>query len=190
LDGLPYSSVVVSGRDICRAFFLEGHKVFGSPTSLLIRSDIIRSRKQFYNESNIHADLEVCFDVLQNTDFGFVHQILTFTRRHNETTTTFIRAFDTYLIGALIALKNYGSYYLNGDEYRNVFEGYQRRYYKKLGRSIFRLREKEFRSRAREYFNYHRKALNDLGHPLDPAKILRGALSVLINRLLNVLRFD
>ena len=46
-------------------------------------------------------------DLLQDVDFGFVHQILTFTRRHNETMTTFSRRFDTYRIDKLATLKKY-----------------------------------------------------------------------------------
>ena len=53
LDGLPYPSHVLSGREICRAFLLGGPYVFGSPTSLLIRSDIVRNRDPFYDESQI-----------------------------------------------------------------------------------------------------------------------------------------
>src|SRR5712692_3563114 len=67
-DGLPYPSTVVSGREICRRTLLGGFYVFGTPTSLLIRSDLIRSREALYNESNIHADKEACFDLLQNVD--------------------------------------------------------------------------------------------------------------------------
>src|SRR5216683_862879 len=64
-DGLPYPSTVVSGREICRRTLLhEDLYVFGSPTSLLIRSKLIRPCKVFYNESNIHADKEACFDLL------------------------------------------------------------------------------------------------------------------------------
>ena len=49
LDGLPYPSTVVPGREICRSFLrltsgLGGVWVFGSPSSLLIRSDLIRRR--------------------------------------------------------------------------------------------------------------------------------------------------
>ena len=51
--GLPYPSNVVSGREICRQRLLGGPYVFGSPTSVLFRSDLVRSRDPFYNESNV-----------------------------------------------------------------------------------------------------------------------------------------
>src|SRR5205823_5414622 len=87
--GLPYTSTVVPGAEICRRTLLENLYVFGTPTSLLFRSDLIGSREKFYNESNIHADKEACFDLMQNANFGLVHQVLTFTRQHDEAATAF-----------------------------------------------------------------------------------------------------
>src|SRR6266851_3503157 len=40
--GLEYERQVVSGRQVCRATLLGGPYVFGSPTSMLYRSDLIR----------------------------------------------------------------------------------------------------------------------------------------------------
>lgn len=53
LDGLPYPSTVVSGRDICRWTFGGGLDVFGSPRSILMRADLVSVSEPFYNESNI-----------------------------------------------------------------------------------------------------------------------------------------
>ena len=52
LDGLPYPSPAVSGREICRLYFLEGKYLFGTPTSLLLRSELVRSRDPFYDETS------------------------------------------------------------------------------------------------------------------------------------------
>src|SRR6185295_12267136 len=44
LDGLPYPSTVVPGRDVCRLSLLGRVYVFGTPTSILVPSAIIRAR--------------------------------------------------------------------------------------------------------------------------------------------------
>ena len=75
--GLPYPSNCVNGRDVCRRVFLEGH-VFGPAHSMLYCSNQVRSHDPFFDESNIHADAEACFDLLRNCDFRFVHQVLTY----------------------------------------------------------------------------------------------------------------
>ena len=83
--GLPYPSTVVPGREVCRMTLLGGKIIFGAPTSVLYRSDIVLSRHAFYNESNdFNADAEVCFEFLEHHDFGFVHQVLTVRGRDRE----------------------------------------------------------------------------------------------------------
>jgi glycosyltransferase involved in cell wall biosynthesis len=85
LTGLPRSIHVLSGHEICRSTLLgEPYPyLWGSPSSLLIRSDLVRENEPFYNVSNpFQDDQEACYEVLRANDFGFVHQVLTFTRRH------------------------------------------------------------------------------------------------------------
>ncbi len=164
-DGLPYPSTVVSGREICRRTLLGGFYVFGTPTSLLIRSDLIRSREALYNESNIHADKEACFDLLQNVDFGFVHQVLTYTRRHKEAATAFSERFNTYLPGTLIILKKYGPIYLNREEYEECLRCYMKGYYTFLAKSVF------YRG-GKQILDYHKNSMRDLGYSFSWAKLL------------------
>lgn len=66
LDGLPARINCFNGREICRGQLQGRPYLFGSPTSLLIRSDIIRKRDPFYDESTMQADKEVCYEILMN----------------------------------------------------------------------------------------------------------------------------
>ena len=178
LDGLPYPSSFVSGRDICRLSLLGKLRVFGSPTSLLIRSDLIRNREKFYNESNVHADKEACFDLLQNSDFGFVHQVLTYTRRHNEAATTITRRLNTYNKGDLIILKKYGLSYLSEDEYEKCWEMRIQSYHKFLAKKVFELPEKEF-------WDYHKNAFEELAIPFQWRRLIRPLFFGLMDHLLH-----
>jgi glycosyltransferase involved in cell wall biosynthesis len=180
-DGLPYPSIVVSGREICKSTLLGKLYVFGSPTTILIRSDLIRNHRAFYNEDNLHADKESCFAVLQDNDFGFVHQVLSFTRRENEAITTFARRFNTYILGDLIILKKYGSKYLNNNEFRQILNGRLRDYHRFLAKLIFRMRKKEI-------WDYHKKGLKKLGYPISYRKILYILIATLYNRILDRLK--
>ena len=174
LDGLPYPSTVISGREICRLSLLGGPSVFGSPTSLVIRSDIIRSREVFYDESIIHADKEICFDILQDHDFGFVHQILTFTRRHNESVTSLTNRFNTRRLANFIIFLRYGPVYLNGEEYEKRLEQVLENYHRFLARSVFELNEREF-------WNYHRNELTKLGHPPSAIRLIKALFLELLD---------
>jgi glycosyltransferase involved in cell wall biosynthesis len=167
LDGLPYPSTVVSGREICRRTLLgEGLYVFGSPTSLLIRSKLIRNRKVFYNESNLHADKEACFDLLQSSDFGFVHQVLTYSRRHSEAATPFAQRYNTYLLGNLIILSKYGPAYLSREEYAKCLEQHMKRYYLFLGQSVLWTRDNQILA-------YHKNGMRALGYSFSWAQLLK-----------------
>ena len=169
LDGLPYPSHVLSGREICRASLLGGPYVFGSPTSLLIRSDIVRNRDLFYDEARFpfFSDTAVCYEILQEWDFGFVHQVLTFTRRHNETQTTRARRLD--IINHLILLKEYGRLYLGQGEYERCFQARLQSYYSYLGNKLPKTRDKTF-------WNYQRTTFERIGCRLEWTEVVKAAL--------------
>jgi len=174
LDGLPYNSTVVNGSEICKWQLLGGAYIFGSPTSVLYRSEIVRSRDNFYNESNIHADQEACFDVLQSANFGFVHQVLTYTRRHNEALTAYTRRFDTYRVGKLKVLKKYGPIYLSREEYKNRLKRMLNSYHKFLAESLLARRGKKF-------WSYHINALDSLGYSINKKKLSKALFKKLLN---------
>ena len=174
LDGLPYPSTFIPGREVCRRTLQDDLYVFGSPTSLLIRSDLIRKREKFYDESTICADTQVCFDLLQESDFGFVHQVLTYTRRHNESLTSLTYRFDTRRLGYFTALIKYGPIYLDSQEYENLLERTLDSYHCFLARCVFELREKAF-------WEYHKNGLRNLGCPISSAKLIRYLLSESLN---------
>lgn len=163
-DGLPYPSTVVPGHTICRNRLLGGPFVFGSTTSLLLRSDVVRSREAFYDESNIHADTHACFDILRHWDFGFVHQVLTFTRTDNDGLTSASERYNTYLAGYLRDLVTFGGDLLEPDELDSLIRRHLWWYYDYLGDSLLHLREREF-------WEYHRCELRAAGFPLRPSRL-------------------
>ena len=168
-DGLPYPSTVVSGKHISRLYLLERVFVYGSPTSVLFRSNIVRNRNSFYAESTYYADTAACTEILQSWDFGFAHQVLTFTRRENESISTVIRRFDPqYLLNYLVILLKYGRNVLNEAEYQECLRNAETQYYQFLGRKLWS------RNR-RKFLNYHIEGLKDAHYQLRFSKMLRYA---------------
>src|SRR5260370_31964577 len=86
LDGaFAYKETVIPGHDALRRAMLGKAWmtwVTGSPTSILLRTDLFRAQPDFYDETFWHADTEAAFRALTHTDLGFVHQVLTFSRSH------------------------------------------------------------------------------------------------------------
>jgi len=178
--GLPYPSTVVPGREACRQRLLGGPYVFGSPTSVLFRSDLIRNRDPFYNESNVQADSAACFELLKNCDFGFVHQVLTFSRDHRpgSRVQTSLQ-LNTAAVGTLHELITYGPYYLTAEEYESSLRVTWSKYYDFLSSSLLH-------GRPRKFWDYHRSKLREDGLRLKYSSLI----SAVLRRILRRFRFS
>lgn len=169
--GLPYSSPVVAGREPCRTRLLGGQDVFGAPTSVLYRSDIVRSRPAFFNESNFHGDSEACFEFLEHHDFGFVHQVLTFRREEREGSMGWLaRTMGVHRAASLAELVVYGPRYLTAAELERRTQEQLRDYYRYLGIHVFKRRDRAF-------WSLHGGKLAALGYPLSRARLAAAALA-------------
>ncbi|HTO08014.1 MAG TPA: glycosyltransferase family A protein [Myxococcota bacterium] len=177
-QGVPFPNELIRGRDACRSMLLGGPYVFGTPTSLLMRSELVRSRPTFYNEANLQADVEVCLELLQDHDFGFVHQVLTFQGVRDDSLTSFSDEWGTNLPWVVTSLTKFGPRYLNEQEIalrlRNHLEGY----YWYLGRQVFA-------RRGRAFWSFHREKLAAAGHPLSRLRVARCAAGVAADAILN-----
>lgn len=143
-DAPLYPCQSAPGGEICRSKLLGGPYVFGTMTCLLVRSDLVSKRVAFFNERNLHADQEACFDVLQESDFGFVHQVLSFTRPREGSNMSFAQDFGSIILGDFIILLKYGPIYLEQTEYRRRCKEMQWQYYRVLAQNALRIRPKQF----------------------------------------------
>ena len=169
-DGLPYSVEFLTGKELCHLTLLDRVYCFWSPSSLLIHSDLIRKRQCFYNEKHIHADVEACYEVLKESDFGFVHQVLTYIRRHEGSATSVIAApYKREILWNLDLFFKFGPVFLSKAEYNNHLTLKTRKYYNFLALSLFRFREKEF-------WRFHRDSLEEMGFQLRYSKLMYSAL--------------
>lgn len=178
-DGLPYPSTLLRGPDVCRIWLLTGGpSILGAPTTLMYRSDIVRSRHSFYNESNLHGDTEACIEFLEHHDYGFVHQVLTFQRMRKHSMTSYSQTFQTYLPRRLYDLVTYGPKYLSEKELKGGIREHLKEYYRYLGWQVFSWRNREF-------WDLHREKLASVGYPLSHVRLAAHALSYLVDILLN-----
>jgi glycosyltransferase involved in cell wall biosynthesis len=178
LTGLPYQSKVVCGREVCRKHFLEQLYVFGSQNSVLYRAELVRSHDPFYNEANIHADTEAGFALLKTCDFGFVHQVLTFTRVRPGSLNTLSTTMQTSLASILHLLVTYGPEYLTHDELDRCLDRHLSVYYRFLGKSLVLGHDKRF-------WDYHKRQLAEAGVGFSWTRLARAALAVLGGAMLN-----
>jgi glycosyltransferase involved in cell wall biosynthesis len=162
----PAVPTILSGRDAGRIPLLEDRYFFGSPTTMLIRSDLIRKRRPFYDTLNLHADAEACYDILQESDFAFVHKALAFVREHDGSHTARVQGLQSMFAGRVYALSRYGHAYLTEQEFQRRLNEKMVEYYAKLAVAAVELRDGAF-------WDYHRAMLMRIGAPLDKPRLAR-----------------
>jgi len=178
LDGLPPETRELSGRDACRLYLLNGIYLFGSPTSLLLRSDAVRERNPFYDERyKPFEDTSVCFEILKTWNFGFVHQVLTFSRRDNESILSHLRLFSFHFFVRLSAIVIYGRNFLNEKEYQRGLRTAEREYFNFLAR-----RKCSIRGYSPGFWEFHRDRLATIGYSLNSKHLWRRIPRVLIDK--------
>jgi glycosyltransferase involved in cell wall biosynthesis len=153
--GLPYRRGAVPGREVCRRMFLDGLYVFGTATSVLYRSDLVRSHDPFYNESNFGADREVCILLLKTCDFAFVHQVLTFTRLRADSLVTMTVDMQMDFGLQLHTLVTHGRDFLTEEEFEYCKKRLLAEHYNFLAVSAMRLR------RQKQFWDFHKRKLNE-----------------------------
>ena len=175
--GIPYPCSLISGREVCRNTLRRKYYIFGSPSTRLIRADLIIERKAYYNESYYHAGPAECFEYLQKCDFGFVHQVLSYTRRDTDAqTATFCKRYLTEGPERLSWLKEYGPAYFDRDELKVECRNEEPKYYRLLAEQILRRRGKDF-------FDYHKKRLKQYGFHLSRKRLTYSLIREIIARL-------
>jgi len=168
-EGLPRNREFFSGKDIVRQFLRE--EVYAlAPTSNMIRSDLVRARKPFYPTQYLHADLAAYFDILKDCDFGFIHDVIAFSREHeNSITTTVAERNQTILKEWLLMLQHYGPNFFEPNELAEIERAFLRRYYRTLIRGAV-----THPSRA-AYLKYHLDGLQQANRSPSPIDLLRAA---------------
>jgi glycosyltransferase involved in cell wall biosynthesis len=164
-EGLTHPSTVVPGREIARQSLLHGLSVFGSPSSVLWRADVIRARDPFYDEQTRHAHMETCFDLLQEWDFGFVHQVLTFT--HEDAAALGIRN-SIRAVSRVACLHRFGPAFLTPAELAATTRDAWRAYYTYLGWGLLR-------RQGGDFWAHHRTELRRIGKTIQPERVAWGA---------------
>ena len=162
--GLPYWRTIVSGKEVCRAHLLTAQNLFGAPTSVLYRGDMVRSTPQFYPNPRAEADVSCCVESLLKSDFGFVHQVLSYERCHGPRVSTTSRSLNAYVTSRLNDLKTYGPQCLSETEMLQRQNELLQDFYKGLAIAIVNLRD-------REYWRYQKERLNELDMKLDRLRL-------------------
>lgn len=172
-QGLDYSEKVVNGREISRNVMLGTRPyVLGGPSSLLYRADLVRRTRTFYPwpDPMPFADVSGVYQALLNSDFGFVHQVLSYTRVHLNTQTSTSFKYGRQHHARIAEVVRFGPELLTPLQQKQHLEAVTTRYYAWL---IAALLENSFDS---EFIESQRCALRLFGFELSTVRIVKAAL--------------
>jgi glycosyltransferase involved in cell wall biosynthesis len=176
--GLPYWRTFLTGREISRLHLLNGLAIFGAPTSNLFRSDLVRTSTAFFPNPRAEADISGCLQALQRSDFGFVHQVLSYERCHGSRVTTGSRSFDKYQTSRIHDLLDYGPGCMSEAEQDKRMQELLDDYYRCLGIAVVNFRR-------RDYWQFQRSQFAELHHRLEPVRLLKWVCVKVFDLLLN-----
>lgn len=181
--GLPPGVEVFNGREACRLYLLGKIDFFAMPSGALYRSDLVRSTQHFYPGTHHKGDVDACFNCLQKSNLGFIHQILYFERIHDGGTRSMLRKLQGFLPYSAQLLKQYGAIFLTPFEMESRLDQALSNYYRVLSIEIMNLK-------GRKFINYHRSILQELGYPLFSLRLIsalsRHTLDLVFNPKLTI----
>jgi glycosyltransferase involved in cell wall biosynthesis len=177
-SGVEWPTECIPGRLASRLHLLEGKFLFGTPTTLMYRGELVAKRQPFYSESSLHEDTELCHEVMAESDLGFVHQVLSFSRVGNSGILTAIDTFHWQILDLYTTLRKCGPLSLSRDELSNRMRPVRSEYLRILGESVVLGREPEF-------WSHHRSGLATVGEELPSPlalapQIARAALKAVV----------
>ncbi len=177
-EGPPHTKTFMSGREACRIVLIDDIYLFGSPTTVMVRSDIVRARVPFYTEGRYFEDAEAVYEILRDHDFGFVYQILSFSRVQEDSIWGRMRQYYPMVLSRLTQLKRYGHEYLSREECDRCVRAQELTYRRMLADALLRRRERGF-------WEFHENGLAELGERIDRAALARTAASMVVELALS-----
>jgi glycosyltransferase involved in cell wall biosynthesis len=164
-SGYPYPMPMLLGKEWAKQYLRGAPHVFGSATTVMYRSSVVRRKQPFFREPAPHSDTEKCLEILEHWDFGFVHQVLSFLRTDNESISSGFRAFEPYFLDHYIVVQRYAPIFLEATEAASLKRKWRRVYYCVLANQAIHLR-------SRAFWRHHRDGLRTLGERINWAYLV------------------
>jgi len=145
-------------------YLLEELKCLALPSAILIRSDLIRKRQNVYDETNMQSDAAAFLNILNESDFGYIHKILTFTRIHEKSTTSRLEKKYLHMLNLMRIWKECAPKFLSEEQAKQVIKRRERIFYILFARSLLF-------GNTKEVFNNVNKQLQGIDYEVKYGKL-------------------
>ena len=136
-------------------------------------------REKFYPNPSPHSDTSACFQHLRNSYYGFIYEILCLERTHAATQTSTSKKMERYISAYLNDVIQYGAFYLDAAEQKFVLNRVLKRYRQFLSAVYFT------GTGSKEFWEYHRGRLTELGYPINRLILLRSGVASALGEAAN-----
>jgi glycosyltransferase involved in cell wall biosynthesis len=174
--GVPVERSTFSGQEACRWQLLGTAYPFGSQSTVMYAAEAVRKRApSFFPENRFFMDVDIAFRLLADGDFGFVHQVLTFSRYQADTVTDAASHFNPWWILQYLMTEQYGRDFLTAAEFKQHYDEVLAKMYRGFGeqwlKDLVQLKKK------RAFWEFQRQHLADIGVEIKPGLLAKGVMS-------------
>jgi glycosyltransferase involved in cell wall biosynthesis len=173
--GVPVDRSVFPGREAARWQILGTAYPFGTVSTVLYRAECVHEHLPvFFPEDRFYFDLDVAFRILENHDFGFVHQVLSFSRYQPGAIMDEANQLHTWPLMHYVTAEAHGRRFLEPDEFDQHFAKVSAELYRTLGEVW--LKDRVRRHRRKDIWDFQRKNLASIGRQIHGGELARGAV--------------
>jgi glycosyltransferase involved in cell wall biosynthesis len=185
--GLPpgINPTFLTGRETARLHLQSPIFLFGSPTTIMYRSSVVRERKPFFEDGRYHPDTEANYKVLREHDFVFVHQVLSFMRQQPGSITYRARNMNPEALDRMIITKLFGPVFLSPEEYEACLERANEWFYSELAKHWLRA---GLPGRKDDFWARQLKGLGDVNETIRFRRFASGVSTALLETVASPLR--
>ncbi|MBV9390298.1 MAG: glycosyltransferase, partial [Verrucomicrobia bacterium] len=176
--GLPLATKIVDGKEVCRRHLRSQTYYLGTPTTLLFSAKALNQYQPWFREGLFFDDIDLCFRMLRDWKFGFVHQVLAFVRGDNAGIFNRFVAFDFDSAYRFLLCEAYGDQFFSGSELSRIRRLRRSNYYRTLGEAVVDLR-------SEKYWQFHRKAARLFGRRLPRLGLIGPVCLAALDKVLN-----
>ncbi len=186
--GVPVEQSSFPGTEVCRWQLLGTAYPFGSQSTVMYSADVVRSRApSFFPENRFFMDVDVAIRILKDADFGFVHQVLSYSRDQAESITVSTSSLNWWRLLQYLMVEQYGRDFLTPEEFAARYDFVTKDMYEGLGAQW--IMDKVHFGQKEGYWEFQRQHLGDIGVELRPKLLARGVVSAGLSVLASPSRF-
>lgn len=174
--GVPVGRNSFPGTEAVRWQLLGKAFPFGSQSTVMYGADVVRGRApSFFPVDRFFGDVDIALRILANGDFGFVHQVLTFSRYQPESVTDGASHFNFWPLLQYLMVEQYGRDFLSAEEFSRRYREVTSDMYRGLGEQW--LKDKVRFRKKKGFWEFQRQHLGDIGERIRPALLAKGVLA-------------